>query len=114
MFLNNFKKSSAIVSNLSYLKCRTHVENPIWDILNISPMDENEQESGQILINKAESWVALNLAVHLNSKFYMNLINGDKDAFRFAWLATQTSYHMIESRVLPLGELFSLYVYIYI
>jgi hypothetical protein len=83
----------------------THTENPVWDILDVKARQEWEQESGQILVNKRLAWPALNLCVHLNSPFYMQLLNGDKDTFRFAWMASHTPFTMVPSRALPVGQL---------
>jgi hypothetical protein len=49
----------------------------------------------------------LHLCLHLNQKEYMRILNGDKDTYRFAWLATNTPFHMVEHRVLPLGMVMS-------
>ena len=73
----------------------TNLDNPIWSILEIESVQEWEQESGQLLINKEKSWKALHMCIHLNKEFYMGLLNGDKDTFRFAWKATHTPYHMV-------------------
>lgn len=73
----------------------TASENPIWKVIGSAPTSTWEQESGQLLVNKALSWKAINLCVHLNDAFYMKLLNGDKDTFRFAWLASGTPFHMV-------------------
>ena len=60
---------------------KTSPANPIWDIVHVdeqSGVKAFEQESGQIIVNKKQSWTALNLCVHFNSEFYMQLLNGDK------------------------------------
>jgi len=51
--------------------------------------DEWEQEAGQIVIDKRRHWRPLWLAhyFNLNHEFYYMLLNGDKDTFRFAWIA---------------------------
>jgi hypothetical protein len=84
---------------------RTALDNPIWNIVGIKPVSEWEQESGQLLIDKQKSWKALNLAVHFNSEKYMQLLNGDKDTFRFAWLAAKVPYTMASSLPTPVGTL---------
>ncbi|EGD77026.1 hypothetical protein PTSG_07368 [Salpingoeca rosetta] len=73
---------------------KTSFDNPIWAILGMEPKAMWEQESGQLLINKRAAWRGLNLCVHFNSAFYMGLINGDKDTFRFAWLAAGVPFVM--------------------
>eukprot|EP00047_Mylnosiga_fluctuans_P005316 m.239770 g.239770 ORF g.239770 m.239770 type:complete len:862 (-) comp13537_c0_seq1:148-2733(-) len=75
----------------------TSSHNPIWDVVGTAPVAEWEQESGQLLIDKEKAWAALNLCVLFNSEFYMRLLNGDKDTFRFAWKASRTPYHMIKT-----------------
>ena len=84
---------------------KTSLESPIWQLMDVPPVDMWEQESGQLLINKRKGWLALNLCVHMNSEFYMKLLNGDKDTFRFAWMATHTDFHFIETRMNPCGML---------
>ncbi|WP_051959722.1 hypothetical protein [Sphingobacterium sp. ML3W] len=77
----------------------TGEDNPIWKIVN-SPYDQiHEQESGQILINKAKCWNALNLCIHFNKlgdEYYYKMILGDKDTFKFAWIALETEFYMVE------------------
>lgn len=67
------------------------------------PSTSWEQESGQLLINKAAAWKALNLCVHLNSEFYMRLLNGDKDTFRFAWLAANVPFFSVPTLPVAVG-----------
>ena len=76
---------------------KSSASNPIWKIVGASNEVQGswEQESGQILINKKSSWYAINLCVHFNSEFYMRLLNGDKETFRFAWIASNATYAMI-------------------
>lgn len=83
----------------------TSLQNPIWDVIGKAPVTEWEQESGQLLIDKERSWRALHLCVHMNNEFYMRLVNGDKDSFRFAWKASQTPYHMISTWPSTVGVL---------
>lgn len=76
---------------------KTASENPIWDIIGCSDFDMKEQESGQLLIHKEKCWRALNLCLYFNSmhQIYYKLLWGDKDTFRFAWIATKTPFYMI-------------------
>lgn len=83
----------------------TSQENPIWKVMGLPPSVTWEQESGQLLINKVVAWRALNLCVHLNDEFYMRLLNGDKDTFRFAWLAAGVPFHMIEHWPISVGTM---------
>eukprot|EP00048_Salpingoeca_helianthica_P014623 m.222633 g.222633 ORF g.222633 m.222633 type:complete len:855 (-) comp16071_c1_seq1:21-2585(-) len=81
----------------------TNTANPIWDLVDEAPATDWEQESGQLLVDKARSWRALQLCVYMNSEFYMRLLNGDKDTFRFSWKATNTPYHMVSVWPATLG-----------
>lgn len=77
---------------------RTLPMNPIWPITNtVCRMDEYEQESGQLLIDKRKFWYHLQLSLYFLDKdddrlYYAKIILGDKDAFRFAWHALKTKY----------------------
>eukprot|EP00038_Savillea_parva_P008807 m.179304 g.179304 ORF g.179304 m.179304 type:complete len:934 (+) comp14731_c0_seq1:162-2963(+) len=88
---------------------KTSVQNPIWKIIggfDIEAADSGwEQESGQLMFKKSVAWTAINLAVYLNSDFYMKLINGDKDTFRFSWLAAGIPFIMIETWPTSVGTL---------
>lgn len=58
-------------------------------------MDEYEQESGQLLVDKTRFWYHLQLASWLNNEhgaYYGGFLLGDKDTFRFAWHALKTKY----------------------
>jgi len=79
--------------------------NPIWPITGCTYTDSKEQESGQILLNKEKCWKALNLCLHFNShsNVYYKLLLGDKDTFRFAWLALKTPYFMIKTEPATCG-----------
>src|SRR5690606_24050990 len=70
--------------------------NPIWEITASDHFHLPEQESGQILIDKEKCWKELNLCLHFNrqSKYY-KLIYGDKDTFKFAWLALRSPFYMV-------------------
>lgn len=72
-------------------------ENQIWEILNIKPPLELEQESGQLLINKAKCWKALQNVVFLNinGNDYYKFLYGDKDTFRLSWLLEDMKYYQV-------------------
>jgi len=55
----------------------------IWKITEVPYRDEPEFESGQIVVDKARCWQALNLAMHYNehSDFYYQHVYGDKGRF---------------------------------
>lgn len=77
---------------------RTRMNNPIWPITNTKcRMNEYEQESGQVLINKKKFFYHLQLAAWFidapdNTGQFKNYMLGDKDCFRFAWHALKTKY----------------------
>lgn len=56
-------------------------------------MDEYEQESGQLLVDKRRFYYHLQLAAWLGAQEYIRgLILGDKDLFRFSWHALKTQF----------------------
>ncbi|WP_316828773.1 hypothetical protein [Pedobacter miscanthi] len=77
---------------------RTSPDNPIWKITDCQDYAKNEQESGQLLINKKMCWEELNLCLYLNiqKNIYYRFLYGDKDTFKFAWLARKKKYYMID------------------
>jgi alpha 1,2-mannosyltransferase len=80
-------------------------QNPIWEITDVDDYVPIEQESGQILIDKEQYWRELNLCLffNLNGKDYYQMLLGDKDTFKFAWLALGSRYHMIDTPVATCG-----------
>ncbi len=76
---------------------KTHFTNPIWQIFDSPIVDEWENESGQVLLNKRTNWEALLLANYLNidGDFYFQLLNGDKDTLRFAHKGLRKEYYMV-------------------
>ncbi|KAK0629421.1 family 71 glycosyltransferase [Bombardia bombarda] len=75
---------------------RSWPQNPAWAITNTPcRMDEYEQESGQLMVDKRRFWYHLQLASWLNNEqgaYYNQFLLGDKDMFRFAWHALKTDY----------------------
>lgn len=80
---------------------RTPKENPIWEIVESTDFELKEQESGQIILNKEKCWKELLLCQYFNkhSDIYYHLLLGDKDTFKFAWLALKTPFHMIRTEL---------------
>ncbi len=76
---------------------KTSKENPIWKIIGSKQFELPEQESGQIVIDKEKCWKELNLCMYFNyqSQHYYKMLLGDKDTFKFAWLALGRNYYMI-------------------
>lgn len=77
---------------------------PIWKICGVEYRDEPEFESGQILIDKARCWHALQLAMHLNehSDYYYHYMHGDKETFHMAWRGVDQRYAMPSKGIRPL------------
>jgi alpha 1,2-mannosyltransferase len=75
---------------------RTRPNNPIWGITNTKcRMNEYEQESGQLVVDKRKFFYHLQLAAWFNNQhadYYNTFLLGDKDLFRFAWHALKTKY----------------------
>ena len=73
---------------------KTPRANPIWDVLGVPFHDTWEQESGQLVVDKRRAWAAVSLCAKMQNGFYYSLLNGDKDTFRFAWLAAGVPFTM--------------------
>lgn len=75
---------------------RMEPARPIYQYLGVDWRDEPEFESGQMLIDKARCWRALNLTNWINerSPFFYRIVHGDKDTFRLAWHRTATPFSM--------------------
>ncbi|EKD19386.1 uncharacterized protein L3040_006828 [Drepanopeziza brunnea f. sp. 'multigermtubi'] len=75
---------------------RTRPNNPAWAITNTAcRMDEYEQESGQMIVDKRRFFYHLQLAAWLNNEhgiYYNRFLLGDKDMFRFTWHALKTKF----------------------
>ncbi|GAA5929822.1 hypothetical protein JCM3775_006564 [Rhodotorula graminis] len=87
---------------------RTQADNAIWSIIGVPCRDEWEQEAGQILVDKSRNLDALLLAEWMMDssrfKFWFNLSDGDKDLFRFAWLALRRRWG-VPGRYVSVGAL---------
>ncbi|KAJ3306960.1 hypothetical protein HDV03_003285 [Kappamyces sp. JEL0829] len=87
---------------------KTSDKNPIWDILGIQCVDEFQFESGQMVVRKSDLrvWRGLQVAMFFlnQSAFYFDLMLGDKDAFRYAFRATKSPYHLVLPHVSTVGE----------
>lgn len=93
--LPEYKKYNAIFwPDYTY----TSKENPIWEITDVEYRYMREQESGQIVINKAKCWKEMNLCLEMNKLSYIfyRLLLGDKDTFRFSWMALNTPFYFIQ------------------
>jgi alpha 1,2-mannosyltransferase len=76
----------------------TDKDNPIYTITDYHGPDPIEQESGQVLIDKERCWKEMNLCLYfnLNPQTYYMILLGDKDTFKFAWMALRTPFYMVE------------------
>ncbi|GAA5907033.1 uncharacterized protein JCM6883_006119 [Sporobolomyces salmoneus] len=87
---------------------RTSGDNAIWAIVGVPCRDEWEQEAGQILIDKKYHLDALLLAEWMMDssrfKYWFNFSDGDKDMFRFAFLALRKRWG-VPGRYVSVGAL---------
>lgn len=71
----------------------------VWDVFDLDYVDMFEQESGQVVVDRRRHMKAMNVmmyyAFHPQLIEAMRLVWGDKDLFRFAWMKTNSSFHMI-------------------
>ena len=88
---------------------RTRPNNPMWAITNtVCRMDEYEQESGQLLVDKRRFFYHLQLAawfINKQAPYYNRFLLGDKDMFRFTWHALKTKYGRPSTWVTSVGTL---------
>ncbi|OWZ04790.1 hypothetical protein PHMEG_00023250 [Phytophthora megakarya] len=80
---------------------KTKKNSDVWDLMGVPFVDMFEQESGQVLISRVKHTKALHTLLHygltephLPAEF--DMLWGDKDLFRFAWMRTNSSFHMIK------------------
>ncbi|KAE9017406.1 hypothetical protein PR003_g16266 [Phytophthora rubi] len=80
---------------------KTKKNSDLWDLMGVPFVDMFEQESGQVLVNRVKHTKALHTLLHygltephLPAEF--DMLWGDKDLFRFAWMRTNSSFHMIK------------------
>jgi hypothetical protein len=62
-------------------------DNPVWELCEVPFRAEPAWESGQVVLDKARCWHALQLALCMNEHsevFYRHLL-GDKDTYHLAW-----------------------------
>eukprot|EP00243_Klebsormidium_subtile_P004655 TRINITY_DN18803_c0_g1_i1.p1 TRINITY_DN18803_c0_g1~~TRINITY_DN18803_c0_g1_i1.p1 ORF type:complete len:604 (-),score=117.91 TRINITY_DN18803_c0_g1_i1:349-2160(-) len=77
---------------------RTSPLNPIWELVGAEP-NGYEQESGQLLVNKRKGWAALAVTLLFNQAPYRLLLNGDKDTYRFAWMAVKQPASFVQQAI---------------
>mgnify|MGYP001325812111 CR=1 FL=1 len=69
-----------------------------WEAFGVEDSgDRRQMESGQLLVNKARSWQAMNLCAWYNDHWqhYYNFVYGDKDTFRMAWSRTGAPFFLV-------------------
>ena len=79
-----------------------------WDFLGLPSRTGAELESGQLLMNKAQSWEPLMLAFHMNEHpefYYERCTFGDKDTYRLAWETLGLHPYVIPKRPEMLEDL---------
>jgi alpha 1,2-mannosyltransferase len=81
----------------------THSANPIFTVTGVEQTVEREMESGQMVVNKAVAWTAINLVNELQTDLYYSLVNGDKDTFKFAWKIAGVPFTMNEYNPAAIG-----------
>ena len=87
---------------------RTRPTNPMWAITNTKcRMNEYEQESGQLVVDKRKFYYHLLLSHFFASDpwYYGQILLGDKDLFRFSWHALKTKYGFPSKWVTSVGTL---------
>jgi len=80
--------------------------NKMWKLIDKPFSSGMTQESGQILIDKAQHWGPLLLVVHMNleHEYYYPFTGGDKETFHYAWRALDASFIMTPTPVGSAGE----------
>jgi alpha 1,2-mannosyltransferase len=73
----------------------------LWQLTGVEYVDQFEQESGQVLINRIKSKKALDKLMFYSTHQprlleELHLIWGDKDLFRLAWLNSSQPFHYIQ------------------
>ncbi|ETN02682.1 hypothetical protein PPTG_15441 [Phytophthora nicotianae INRA-310] len=79
-----------------------HAQSMVWELLDLPFVDMFEQESGQLLVDRTRHAVPLELVYFyaFNEPNYfqkLDLVHGDKDLFRLAWIKLEAPFHMIET-----------------
>jgi len=80
--------------------------NPMWQVVGRAPVPSMEMESGQMLVHRGRHRVPLALADYFNQRgpsYYYRFVHGDKDLFRFAWLALAAPFTMVATAVGSVG-----------
>lgn len=83
---------------------RLDPDRSAWDVFEVPYRDEPEFETGQIVVDKARCWDALQLAMHYNehSRYYYHHVYGDKETFHLAFRRVSRPYAMPDRGIDPL------------
>ncbi|GMF25064.1 unnamed protein product [Phytophthora fragariaefolia] len=81
-----------------------HAQSLVWELLGLDYVNMAEQESGQVMVNRATSKPMLErlvyFATHKPNLFTkLKLVWGDKDLFRLAWLQMKKSFYYNDRRI---------------
>ncbi|RLN51173.1 hypothetical protein BBJ28_00003517 [Nothophytophthora sp. Chile5] len=81
-----------------------HAQSLVWELLGLDYVDMLEQESGQVLVNRAVSRPMLDQLLYYathkpNLIAKLQLVWGDKDLFRLAWLQMKQQFHFNDHRM---------------
>jgi len=84
----------------------SNVTNATWELLDMPFREEEEFETGQLLIDKRRCWRPMQLTLHLNeySDYYYTAFFGDKDTFHLAWRKLTQEYSIIPHRPVALDN----------
>ncbi|KAL3658731.1 hypothetical protein V7S43_016366 [Phytophthora oleae] len=79
-----------------------HARSMLWELLDTPFVDMFEQESGQLLVDRTRHAAPLELVYFYsfhepNFIEKLDVVYGDKDLFRLAWMKLKTPFHMIEA-----------------
>lgn len=80
---------------------RFHAQHPAWPLLGIAPLDEPEQESGQLVVDRARTETALAHVdvLNQNGSSVYQYVHGDKDTWRLGFHYAGAPYTLL--RALP-------------
>ncbi|KAG7388586.1 hypothetical protein PHYBOEH_007796 [Phytophthora boehmeriae] len=89
-----------------------HGQSLLWEMLDQPFKNMFEQESGQLVIDRRRHAVPLELVrfytFHTPNHFKsLELVHGDKDLFRLAWLKLKSPYFMIQAPPSVAGKVFN-------
>jgi alpha 1,2-mannosyltransferase len=83
-------------------------DSMLWELTGIKYVDMFEQESGQLLVNRTMHERALHIMMYYskpsNLIWRWNLVWGDKDLYRLAWMRAGEAFHMIRTPAGSAGQ----------